>query len=348
MSIPSPSLPNARRAIPASGTRLEILHDLDALRAHQAPWFALWRAIPDATPFQSPAWLLCWAGHYAAGRTGAIAAWEGNGLLALLPYFVWDGAVWFAGTGPSDYGDALVAPRAPPLSGALLRALTDVAREHECERIDLRQLRSGAALLAAPTPAGWRSETTPGTTCMTIRVSGGDGLGAASPRWRRNMACARRKLGRAGAWMLQRVPADESNHAADVLLGLHERRWSARGEPSGLFADTLLRGFVHDVIPRLASAGLLRMYALKLDHRPLAATFAMHAPGATHVYSTGFDPEASRYSPGLLSMAAAISGATAEGDRVAHFLRGRESYKYHLGATECATWHRVLRRDGRH
>lgn len=105
---------------------------------------------------------------------------------------------------------------------------------------------------------------------------------------------------------------------------------------------------MHDVIPRLGSTGLLRMYALKLDHRPVVATFAMHAPGATHVYSTGFDPQASRYSPGPLSMAAAISGATAESDRVAHFLRGRESYKYHLAATECATWRRVLRPDGRH
>jgi CelD/BcsL family acetyltransferase involved in cellulose biosynthesis len=148
--------------------------------------------------------------------------------------------------------------------------------------------------------------------------------------------------------VLQRVPSDESSHAADVLLCLHERRWSARGEAHGVFVDTLLRDFVHDVIPRLGRAGLLRMHTLKLDHRPLAATFAMHAPGATCVYLTGFDPAASRYSPGLLSMVAAISAAAAEGDHAVHLLRGRERYKSHLGATECATWRRLLRRGAPH
>ncbi|MGN6790738.1 MAG: GNAT family N-acetyltransferase [Rhodanobacteraceae bacterium] len=348
MSLPSSRVDTPRHVARAFAPRIELLPDLAALRAHQAQWFSLWRNTPDATPFQSPAWLLCWAKHYAPDRTGAIAVLDGGELLALLPYFTWNDTVWLAGTGTSDYGDALVARRAAQLVDALLEKLAAVARDGGCARIDLRQLRPGSALLSATAPAGWRDEIMSGETCMSVPLHGEAGLGAASQRWRHNIAYARRRLGRIGPWTMQRVPPEESSHAADVLLGLHARRWGARGEPSGVFADAMLRDFVHDVIPRLGSTGLLRMYALKLDHRPVAATFAMHAPGATHVYSTGFDPEASRYSPGLLSMAGAISGATAEGDRVAHFLRGRESYKYHLGATECATWRRVLRPDGRH
>lgn len=100
---------------------------------------------------------------------------------------------------------------------------------------------------------------------------------------------------------------------------------------------------MHDVIPRLGSAGLLRMYALAFEGRPIAATFAMHVPGTTHIYITGFDPEQSRYSPGLVSNAAAIGGAAAEGDHTLQLLRGRERYQSHLGATERATWRRVLR-----
>ena len=329
--------------VPAARVRIERLSDLDALRAHRAPWFALWRSIPDATPFQSPAWLLCWAKHYAPDRTGAIVVRDGDELLALLPYFSWNGALWLAGTGPSDYGDALIAERAAPHVDALLETLATVAHERDCDRIELRQLRPESWLLADTTPHGWRSETTPGEPCMSLRLHGEHGLGETTAHCRRNIACASHRLDRAGPWTLQRVPADESHHAADVLLGLHERRWSARGEPSGLFADTLLRNFVHDVIPRLGCAGLLRFYTLKLDHRPLAATFAMHAPGATHFYGTGFDPEAARFSPGLLSIAAAIEGAAAEGDHTFHFLRGRERYKGRLGAKEQPTWRRVLR-----
>jgi len=348
MITASPEVGTAQRARQAPGARVAILPDIDAMRERQAQWFALWRNVPDATPFQSPPWLLCWAEHYARGRSGAVVVEDGDELLAMLPYFLWQETLWLAGTGTSDYGDVLVAPRAARLVDVLLDALVVVAQENGCGRVDLRQLRPESALLAAPAPRGWRSETTPGEPCMSMPLHGEAGLGAVSKRWRRNAAYARRALGRTGTWVLQRVPADESSHAADVLLCLHERRWSARGEPQGVFADRLLRGFVHEVIPRLGGAGLLRMHALKLDHRPLAATFAMHAPGATHIYLTGFDPAASRHSPGLLSIMAAIGTAAAEGDHTVHFLRGRERYKGHLGAIECTTWRRLLRRGASH
>lgn len=333
-----------RQAQRASAAHIERLPDLEALRAHRAAWFSLWRSLPGATPFQSPAWLLCWAMHYAPDRTGAVVLRGGDELLALLPYFSWHGTIWLAGTGPSDYGDALVAGCAAPHVDALLERLAAIARERGCDRVDLRQLCPQSQLLAATTPPGWRSEVAPGEPCASLPLHGESGLGAATAHCRRNIRCASRRLGRAGAWSAQQVRAGEAAGGAELLLRMHERRWTARGEPSGLFADARLRAFVRDVIPRLGSAGLLRMYTLELEHRPLAATFAMHAPGATHFYGTGFDPDAACFSPGLLSIVAAIGGAAAEGDLRLHFLRGREPYKFRLGATEQATWRRVLRR----
>lgn len=105
MSLPSSRVDTPRHVARAFAPRIELLPDLAALRAHQAQWFSLWRNTPDATPFQSPAWLLCWAKHYAPDRTGAIAVLDGGELLALLPYFTWNDTVWLAGTGTSDYGD---------------------------------------------------------------------------------------------------------------------------------------------------------------------------------------------------------------------------------------------------
>lgn len=334
----------APRTLQMTDVRTEVLPDFAALHEHRAQWWALWRRVPDATPFQSPAWLLCWARHYAPDRSGAVAVADGDTLLALLPYFFWDDALWLAGTGPSDYGDALVAPGAACMADALLATLAGIALRRGCARIDLRQLRPASTLLAAAAPPGWRSETAPGATCMSLRLRGDDGLGAMSGRWRRNIAYAWRKLECAGACTLERVPPDRTQGGMDALLQMHERRWNARGSP-GSFADELPRAFVHSVIPALGDAGLLRMYALVCDGCPLAGTFAMHAPGTTHLYTTGFDPGWSRYSPGLLSIIATIRGAAAEGDHTMHLLRGRERYKYHLGAVECMTWRRVLRRD---
>ena len=251
-------LPHAPR-VPT--IRIETLADTDALSAHQAQWSALWRQVPDATPFQSPAWLLCWSRHYAPDRTGAVIALQGEEMLALLPYFFWQGTLRLAGTGPSDYGDALVAPGALRVADALLESLAEIARRHDCERIDLRQLRPGSALLTAATPAAWRSETQADDTCMSMRLRGHDGLDAASPRWRRNIARMQRKLENVGACTLQPVSAAQAQNGARLLLWLHERRWTARGE-AGLFGDELLRAFVGDVIPNVSDAGLLRLYRL--------------------------------------------------------------------------------------
>lgn len=327
-----------------AGVRIEVMPDLDVLIARKPQWWTLWRGIADATPFQSPAWLLCWARHYAPDRTGAIAAWRGDRLLALLPYFSWDGAVWLAGTGPGDYGDALIAPGAAHVAPALLQALAGVAGQRHCERIDLRQLRPDSALLAAATPAGWRSATSNDEPCTSVQLHGRDGLDAISPRWLRNIMLAQRKLEKAGTCTLAPVPAAQAKAGARLLLWLHEKRWRARGE-TGLFAgDGLLRSFVRAVIPDLQRSGLLRLQRLMCDRWPLAETFAMHAPGGTYFYLTGFDPAWSRFSPGLLTIAASMRAAAAEGDRAAHFLRGDERYKYHLGATACAMWRRVLRK----
>lgn len=336
----------ARAPRTAPQPRIEVLASLHVLRWTQPQWWPLWRRCPDATPFQSPAWLLCWARHYAPDRSGAVAVTAGDELLALLPYFTWRETLWLAGTGPSDYGDALVAPGAAGSADGMLDELAALARRNRCRCIDLRQLRGGSVLLGAATPAGWRSRTLAGETCTSLALGGADGLAAASGRWRRNIAQAWRRLGRAGTCAVERVTAAAATTGADTLLALHQRRWNARGEP-GLFADGLLRAFVRDVVPALAQAGLLRLYRLDVDGAPVAATFMMRAHHADYFYGTGFDPAWSRFSPGLLSLAAALGGAAAEGDRCARLLRGRESYKYHLGAGDESTWRRVLRRAER-
>lgn len=335
MNAPAPLRGTSARG-PA--TRIEVIADLDALTARKAQWNDLWRRVPDATPFQSPAWLTCWARHYAPDRTGAIAALCGDTLVALLPFFFWKRALWLAGTGPSDYGDALVAPDAPPIADALLQALAGVACDRGCGRIDLRQLRARSALLAAVAPRGWRDRIEPGDACMAMRLDPPGGLGSAPGKVRRNLARASRMLDRFNA---ERVPEDQVRNGVRALLHLHERRWQARGE-AGLFANRRLRAFVRAVAPNLQDAGLLRLYWLTRDGHPLAVTFALHGPGVAYLYATGFEPEWARASPGLLSIAAALRGAAEEGDRAADLLRGCERYKYHLGATEGATSRRVL------
>src|SRR5688572_5659157 len=81
---------------------------LPELESVRAEWQALYQRCPQATPFQSPAWLIPWARHFAP-RTQAITVRRARTLIALIPFFTWQSSVLLAGTGPTDYVDGLFA-----------------------------------------------------------------------------------------------------------------------------------------------------------------------------------------------------------------------------------------------
>ena len=112
-------------------------------------WEKLWREVPQASPFQSPAWVLSWVQVYAPDRCRAAALWRDGQLAAFVPAFVWNGALLLAGTGPSDHASALFAPRAESAAPDLLRALADSLAQ-PFNRIDLQQLAGSSPLLQIP------------------------------------------------------------------------------------------------------------------------------------------------------------------------------------------------------
>src|SRR3954447_15705825 len=80
-------------------------------------WAALWRRVPGATPFQSPAWLMAWWKHFGTGAPRLLSARAGEGLVGVLPLYelVEPGCrkLLPIGIGLSDYIDALVDPVRP-------------------------------------------------------------------------------------------------------------------------------------------------------------------------------------------------------------------------------------------
>ena len=61
---------------------------------------------------------------------------------------------------------------------------------------------------------------------------------------------------------------------------------------------------------------------------------ALLAPGRIFFYLSGYDAARRFVSPGTLLVGAMLEQAVAEGRTEAHFLRGRESYKYAWGAVD--------------
>lgn len=320
--------------------RPELVPSLSALEALRPEWAALWARDPQATPFGHPAWLLPWARTYAADRARGLALRAGGELIALAPVFEWEGALLLAGTGPSDYGEALFAPEAAGTAEAMLAALAEHAGQAGL-RLDLQQLRPESPLAGAAAPTRWRETAEAGEVCPVAPLIGPEGVGAMPGKWRRKLGYTRRRALDQGGWTSERATAETLKPAAEALFDLHGQRWRSRGE-AGVFEDDLLVRMLRQALPELESAGLLRLHLLTHAGRVGAVVLALEGKGALHFFISGFDPALTELGPGTLLLGDMAGEAAREGLTELRFLRGRERYKYHWGAEDRPTLRRVF------
>src|SRR5438045_8904798 len=119
-------------------------------------WRVLWQRVPDATPFQSPEWLLSWWGCFGNGAPFVLTARDDGLLIAVLALYQFDQAgcrkLLPIGISLSEYLDALVDSKNSRAAGALLTSLAALPGWAECYLPDLPPRTPSSA---APYPAPW-------------------------------------------------------------------------------------------------------------------------------------------------------------------------------------------------
>jgi CelD/BcsL family acetyltransferase involved in cellulose biosynthesis len=319
-------------------TAIEILRTEADLVALAPEWEALWRACPEATPFQAPAWLLPWWRHFGQGRLVVPSLRRDGRLHGLLPLYIYADRearkLLPLGIGVSDHGGGLFAPDLGPSDiTALLASLGDLADEWDvCE---LHLLPETAALRHAPAPVAWADSGHIETVCPVLALPArAEDLPAALPRrMAENLRYCQRRAARAGL-EIHRAGTAQTPAALDALARLHAARWRARGLP-GVWADAAVAAFHRAAAAELAAAGLLRLYVLAREGDAIAAYYGFLHRRRAFYYLSGFDPAWSALSPGTLIVAHAMTEALAEGATAFDFLRGAEPYKYRWGARDC-------------
>ncbi len=81
----------------------------------------------------------------------------------------------------------------------------------------------------------------------------------------------------------------------------------------------------------LAPRGQFKLYFLEVDGVRVASCICFDYAGTYLLYNSGYDPEFSTLSVGLLNKALCLKEAIEEGRECFDFLRGNERYKYDLG-----------------
>ena len=323
----------------------------DELEALAPAWRALWQSQPDATPFDSPAWLLSWWKCLGHGELWTLALEnEAGQLIGLAPLFRYTDPAngWrrllFLGTSVSDELNVLTAPgQHEPVLEALGHFLED--HSDEWDVVDLQELRAQsvvrmflpAGLVVRGTPCAVRPVVPLPETAEQYRASLGSGL-------RRNLRRYREQLAALGPITFETAtPATHAEFAA-AFFTLHKSRWQERIE--SMMDQPRVERFHCEAMAALAEAGLLRLHGLRLNGEIVAIVYALQAGLRAYSYLGGFRPELSGYTPGTLIMGYAIEQAIAEGAREWDFLRGAEKYKYAWGALDQSNYRVRWRHPG--
>lgn len=337
---------------------VHLVSTLDELAAHAETWDRLAAGLP----FRGWAWNSSWWRHYGddpSGRNRSAQLFvpcvfdQAGTLIGIAPWYLDSSATHgrvlrFLGSGEvcSEYSTVLCQPgqesyvteaMAEWLSGQCrgrsggngsnrwdLLELTGVDAEDTVlaklvKRLDLH----GNTIHRRAGPSCWR---------IDLPTRWDDYLAVLSKTHRKRIRRNQRTMFETGRAVLHTVQrARELSGAMDILVDLHQRRWSSTGQP-GCFASSRFNSFHRELAGHLLRAGQLRLQWLEFDRRPIAAEYQLVGDGIVFAYQSGIDPDMEEVSPGRLITMATIRQAIEQGYRAFDFLRGDEPYKQHWRA----------------
>jgi len=309
-------------------------------------WRELWSLLPDATPFQSPDWLLPWWKHYREEQLFSFAFWDGARLVGLAPLQIFRSAadptrrLFLLGTGNSDYLDVLFHPAWRRACWNALMA--EIRNRSDCwDLCSFQRLRPGSPLLEEIVePPGWRVEQAEQVPCVAIDLQD---LGHGSVMLRRSQSYAR-KLQGLHKHSFEEASAANLDEFSDALERLHQQRWRQEG-CRGALSTARDHSFHRMVARRFLNAGMLMFYGIRMAGRLIAVIYGFRVRDAVYSYLSGFDLEYARKSVGAITIGYAVQRAIESGCQAFDLLQGKEKYKYTWGARDQACFVRRIMKE---
>ena len=279
------------------------------------------------------------AGFYltdAAGQLTALASLSRSG----------DNYSFVGNSDMFDYNDFVIARGTEP---SFFPALLDTIDSGGGEQLDLFSVAEDSPTLAMlPDLArerGYAVDIAEEDVAPRIYLpdSWDDYLAGLSKKDRHELRRKMRRLEGHENWRWYCVSdADEASRRTDTFLELMRSSDPAKAE----FLTDDREEFFRRLIASTASQGVLRLFFMEMDDKPVAASLCLDYDGVRMLYNSGHDTEYRYYSVGLLLHALCLRDALEKGYRYFDFLRGNEPYKYRLGGHDHHLYRITLQRQG--
>ncbi len=289
-----------------------------------------------SSPFVLPAWLGAWWRVFGEGNEAFIReVKDGDKTIGLAPLMRRGDTTFFLGdTDVCDYQDFIIAPG---YEDAFSSALLDDMKQQGIARLDLGHVRPDSAALThlAPLARERGGEVSTEQEEVSLEVD-------LPPTWEEYLALltskqrheVRRKLRRLAEAGEVNYRFLEGGDATGPALDTFLQMFAASRQDKADFLTERMEAFFREMAGATADIGLLRLGVLALDGRPVAEIICFDYNDSVYLYNSGYDPDYTPVSAGLLSKVMAIEDAVARGRKRFDFLKGAEAYKYHLGGRE--------------
>jgi CelD/BcsL family acetyltransferase involved in cellulose biosynthesis len=329
-------------------SEIAILKNAWEFAALEEEWEDLYRDSPQATPFQSWAWLYSWWEHYAEGHELRLVTMRNaSGLLVgLVPLMLERrrgfGRLLFIGTGLTDYQDLLARKGwEAQVAEAGKQALGQMDFWHVA---DLQPLRPEAAAWgifedwAGPRTYVWQ-ENFP-----VIDVRPWDEL--LVPLSRNLRSTVRRTLRRAEAdgVSCELASEDDAEQAARRWVALHREAWQGRD----ISSEHLTRRFeslLQNAACRMTARGLGRISEFRRDGEVIVSQFLVFGRDSVGQHLFGARQEAlRRYQLSSLCIWDAVNVARSRNSLYFDMLRGEEPYKLRWSSRTIPGYRAILGR----
>jgi len=323
---------------------MEITKILNIKDTHES-WSKLLAYCPEDTIYLTPEWQETWWSSF--GHDKEMIGFHvkgGNGDIGIASLSKQQGIISLLGNSETfDYNDFIIVPG---YEREFFDTLLDHLESEDFNRLELYSIReSSPTLFYLPELARDRGyivdiseeDVVPG---LELPLDWESYVASLSRKDRHELRRKFRRLESLPSWRWY-IVQDESSVLSHVDEFLRLMRLSAVEKSEYMNAER--ETFFRKMTKIMAGLGLIKLFFLEIDDLNVASSLCFDYGKSRLLYNSGYDPESSYYSVGLLMNALCIKDAISSELQYFDFLRGSEPYKYHLGGVNHNLFSMVVR-----
>ncbi len=300
------------------------------------------------TIFITPWWQRLWWQRYGGdAQLELLSVRRGDGaLLGIAPLMIRGDTLSFLGdTDLFDYHDFLARDGCET---EFYAALWKYIGGLDWRVLELKSLRESsqtlARLPALAQSSGWQAQITQEDVSpfTELQPSWDEYLMGLRKKDRHELRRKLRRLENGGN--ARQYAHCEPQEVADAMPEFFRLMRASSGDKDDFLTADRERFFC-ELAADLTARGQFKLFFLEVDSVRVAACICFDYGGDFLLYNSGYDPEYSALSVGLLNKALCLREAIESGKRRFDFLRGDERYKYNLGGKDQTVHELVIRRE---